>query len=337
MKPIQTPLLEVKDLEVVFNTKDGVVRAVNGISYTLAESEILGIVGESGCGKSVSCLSMLRLLPEPPAKILKGEVLFQGENLLKGDRGALYGIRGRQIAMVFQDPMTSLNPVLTIGYQIEEAILVNLGVSRREARARTIEVLSQVGIPRAQERLNDYPHQFSGGMRQRVMIAMGISCMPKLLIADEPTTALDVTIQAQIVELVKKLQQELHMAVIWITHDLGVIARLAKHINVMYGGKIVESGPIHSIFKTPHHPYTAGLLNSIPRAMTGRGQKLQYIEGSPPDLIRLPAGCSFAPRCHFATQRCAEERPELLQVGERHQAACWNIDALRQAQSTGPA
>jgi oligopeptide transport system ATP-binding protein len=329
-----TPLLDVKNLEVVFNTKDGVVHAVNKISYSLSESDILGIVGESGCGKSVSCLSMLRLIPEPPAKIIGGEVLYQGTDLLKAKPETLYGIRGHDIAIVFQDPMTSLNPVLNIGYQISEAVQVNLGLSAKEARERAIEALSQVGIPHAAERLGDYPHQFSGGMRQRVMIAMATSCRPRLLIADEPTTALDVTIQAQIVDLVKRLQKELNMAVIWITHDLGVIARLARRVNVMYAGRIVESGPIKSIFYSPHHPYTSGLLNSIPRPNIARNEILQYIEGTPPDLVSLPSGCAFAPRCPFVSERCRTEQPELEQIGENHTAACWNYQALAQSRST---
>jgi oligopeptide transport system ATP-binding protein len=328
-----TPLLEIKDLQVIFNTKDGVVRAVNGISYRMEQSDILGIVGESGCGKSVSAMSILRLLPEPPAKITGGQILFEGKDLLKAPSSYMYDIRGREIAMVFQDPMTSLNPVLTIGYQIEEALKVSLKLPTRAARERTIEVLSQVGIPHAAERLNDYPHQFSGGMRQRVVIAMAISCHPKLLIADEPTTALDVTIQAQIVDLVKKLQKDLNMAVIWITHDLGVIARLARHVNVMYAGTIVETGPIRAIFKNPHHPYTIGLLNSVPRTSIARNETLQYIEGAPPDMIRLPSGCPFEPRCVFAYDRCRQERPELIEVGSQHASACWNMDSIRQGQN----
>jgi oligopeptide transport system ATP-binding protein len=326
------PLLEIKDLEIIFNTKDGIVRAVNGISYSMEQSDILGIVGESGCGKSVSAMSILGLLPSPPAKIVGGQILFQEKDLLKVPVSHLYNIRGREIAMVFQDPMTSLNPVMTIGYQIEEAVKVSLHLSSSEARKRAIEVLTQVGIPRAADRLNDYPHQFSGGMRQRVVIAMAISCHPKLLIADEPTTALDVTIQAQIVDLVKSLQKELNMAVIWITHDLGVIARLAKRVNVMYAGMIIESGPIRPIFKDAQHPYTIGLLNSVPHASMNRSESLQYIEGAPPDMIRLPSGCPFSPRCTFVTERCKIERPPLMEVGEQHASACWNMETVRQSQ-----
>ncbi len=327
------PLLDIKGLEIAFYTKDGIVRAVNGISYSLDEGDTLGIVGESGCGKSVSSLAMLRLLPEPPARIMGGQILFEGQDLLKLSLNEMHKIRGRKIAMIFQDPMTSLNPVMTIGAQIAEAVRVNLGLSARGARDRAVEVLSHVGIPRAQDRYNDFPHQFSGGMRQRVMIAMAISCNPRLLIADEPTTALDVTIQAQIVELVRRLQQELNMAVIWITHDLGVIARLARRVNVMYAGYIIESGPIKRIFGNPQHPYTIGLLGSVPQA-NGAGQTLQYIDGAPPDLIRLPQGCAFAPRCKHRTPDCDHSQPALTEIEPQHRAACVN---LSQIHATAPA
>jgi oligopeptide transport system ATP-binding protein len=323
-----TPLLEVKNLEVAFYTKDGIVKAVNGISYTMDEGDTLGIVGESGCGKSVSALALLRLLPMPPAKITGGEVLFQGQDLLKLPMSQMHTMRGSKIAMIFQDPMTSLNPVMPIGNQIGEAVRVNLGLNAAECRKRTIEVLSHVGIPRAADRLGDYPHQFSGGMRQRVMIAMAISCRPKLLIADEPTTSLDVTIQAQIVDLVKRLQQELNMAVIWITHDLGVIARLAKRVNVMYAGNIIESGPIKRIFANPRHPYTMGLLGSVPHLDTSSDQELQFIEGAPPDMIRLPKGCPFQPRCRYKNERCQGERPALVPVEDQHVAACVNLSEI---------
>jgi len=326
-------LLEVENLEVVFDTKDGLVRAVNGISYSLDEGDTLGIVGESGCGKSVSVMAMLRLLPEPPARIPGGHVRFAGTDLLAMKRSDMYQVRGKQIAIVFQDPMTSLNPVMTVGGQIAEAVQVNFGVSRAEAINRAIELLQRVGIPQAEERIWDYPHQFSGGMRQRVMIAIAISCGPRLLIADEPTTALDVTIQAQIVDLVKEIQQEMGMAVIWITHDLGVIARLAKKINVMYAGRIVEQGPIKHIFKYPSHPYTVGLLASLPGSEMAREHELRFIQGSPPDMIRLPAGCSFAPRCSFRTERCDQEQPALTEVGDGHLAACWHLDTVRASQT----
>ena len=323
-------LLEVDNLEVVFDTKDGIVQAVNGISYTLEQGDTLGIVGESGCGKSVSVMAMLRLLPEPPARIAGGKVLLDGQDLLKMNRSDMHKVRGNQIAIVFQDPMTSLNPVMTVGGQIVEAVQVNFGVSRGEAVKRAIELLERVGIPNAVERIWDYPHQFSGGMRQRVMIAIAISCGPRLLIADEPTTALDVTIQAQIVDLVKQLQEELEMTVIWITHDLGVIARLAKHINVMYAGQIVETGPVKRIFKQPAHPYTIGLLASLPGIDLGRDTDLSFVAGSPPDMIRLPVGCGFADRCTFRTDRCVAERPTLVPVSDNHQAACWHIDLVQE-------
>lgn len=321
-------LLSVKNLEVAFFTKDGKVSAVNSISYTVDEGDTLGIVGESGCGKSVGAMALLRLLPTPPAKIMGGEVVLQGQDLLKLPQSQMHTIRGSKIAMIFQDPMTSLNPVMTVGKQISEAVRVNLGLGARECRDRTIEVLSNVGIPRAVDRLGDYPHQFSGGMRQRVMIAMAISCRPKLLIADEPTTSLDVTIQAQIVDLVRRLQQDLGMAVIWITHDLGVIARIAKRLNVMYAGKIIEYGPIKSVFAKPQHPYTMGLLGSLPRIDSNSDQELQFIEGAPPDMVRLPKGCSFAPRCKFRSERCLVEEPQLVGVGDDHMAACIRLPEI---------
>ncbi len=328
------PLLEVKDLEVRFYTKDGEVQAVNRISYSMERGDTLGLVGESGCGKSVSTMAMLRLIPEPPGKITGGQVLFEGQDLLKMKPRDMHEVRGSQIAVIFQDPMVSLNPVMTIGNQIAEAMQVNLGMDKRKALGQAIELLAHVGIPNATERVRDYPHQFSGGMRQRAMIAMAVSCQPKLLIADEPTTALDVTIQAQIVDLVKRLQQEMGMAVIWITHDLGVIARLAKWINVMYAGYIVERGPIKRIFKGTAHPYTIGLLGSLPGLDVTSDQDLNYIEGAPPDMIRLPSGCPFWPRCVYRTERCASERPELVNVEHDHLAACWNLDQVRVQQTT---
>jgi oligopeptide transport system ATP-binding protein len=323
-----TPLLDVRNLEIAFYTKDGVVRAVNGISYSLEKGDTLGIVGESGSGKSVSLLAMLGLIPMPPGKIEKGEILFEGKDLLKLKRGQWGGIRGKQIAMIFQDPMTSLNPVMTIGNQIDEAIKINLGLGQQEARQRTIEVLSQVGMPHAEERCHDYPHQFSGGMRQRVMIAMAISCRPQLLIADEPTTALDVTIQAQIIELVKRLQKELGMTVIWVTHDLGVVARLTKKIIVMYGGSIMERGPIKAIYNHPRHPYTIGLLASVPGATANRQTELNFIPGSPPDMIRLPKGCPFVARCAYQTEHCSLEKPALEEIEPGQWGACWNIEQV---------
>ena len=327
-------LLEVKGLKTRFYTQDGVVHAVNGISYTLDEGETLGIVGESGCGKSVSVLSLLRLIPEPPGKIVGGEALFEGRDLLKMDPEELRHVRGRKIAMVFQDPMTSLNPVLTIGQQVGEALELHLGMSKREARKRTIELLEMVGIPEAAERVDDYPHQFSGGMRQRVMIAMALSCNPMILIADEPTTALDVTIQAQIIDLVKRLQDEIGMAVIWITHDLGVVAGLVEKVIVMYAGHIVERASVKDLYHDPRHPYTIGLLGSVPRLDEKRKRRLFSMKGLPPDLINLPPCCPFAPRCDYAIDRCLKEMPPLEPVAPGHEIACW-VD-VKSSKSASP-
>jgi len=320
-------LLEVKDLQTRFYTQDGVVKAVNGIDYGLGEGETLGIVGESGCGKSVSVLSMMRLIPTPPGKITGGEVLFNGHDLLKMGGDEIRHVRGNQIAMIFQDPMTSLNPVLNIGLQVSEALELHKGMDRKQALNRSIELLETVGIPQADQRIKDYPHQFSGGMRQRVMIAMALSCDPQILIADEPTTALDVTIQAQIVELVKRLRDDIGMAVIWITHDLGVVAGLVDRVNVMYAGFIVETGAVKEIYGRPRHPYTIGLLGSLPRLDAKTHQKLQSIDGLPPDLVALPAGCPFAQRCTYATDPCRKENPMLEVVGPNHEVACWNLSA----------
>jgi len=316
-------LLEVKDLRTQFFTQDGVVHAVNGISYTLDEGETLAIVGESGCGKSVGVLSLIRLIPQPPGKIVAGEVWFDGRDLLKLDEEDLRRVRGNRIAMIFQDPMTSLNPVLTIGQQVGEALQLHLGMSKQQARQRSIELLEMVGIPDASKRIDDYPHQFSGGMRQRVMIAMGLSCNPQILIADEPTTALDVTIQAQILDLVKRLKNEVGMAIIWITHDLGVVAGLAERVLVMYAGYIVEEAKVSDLYSDPRHPYTLGLLRSIPRLDKGRQAKLQPIDGLPPDLLDPPKGCPFAPRCTYRVDRCWEENPSLETVTRGHSVACW--------------
>jgi len=321
-------LLEVKGLRTQFFTQDGVVNAVNGISYTLDEGETLGIVGESGCGKSVGVMSLIRLIPSPPGKIVGGEVLFDGKDLLKISDNEIRSIRGHKIGMIFQDPMTSLNPVLTIGRQITEALQLHMGMNNAQARARAVELLELVGIPSAADRLDDYPHQFSGGMRQRVMIAIGLSCNPQLLIADEPTTALDVTIQAQIVDLVKKLRDELGMAVIWITHDLGVVAGLADRMVVMYAGMIVEEADVKELYANPRHPYTLGLLGSLPRLDKITGQKLESIEGLPPDLIALPKGCPFYARCKYRIDKCKTENPELQSVGVGHRIACW-IDVTK--------
>ncbi len=319
------PLLQVRGLTTIFDTQDGVVHAVNGVSFDLNEGETLGVVGESGCGKSVSMLSILRLIPEPPGRIVGGEVLFEGRDLLKLDQNEIRKIRGNKIAMIFQDPMTSLNPVLTIGQQISEALELHLNMTKEEARQRTIELLRLVHIPEAESRVNDYPHQFSGGMRQRVMIAMALSCNPKVLIADEPTTALDVTIQAQIVDLVKELRRELGMAIIWITHDLGIVAGLAHRVQVMYAGYIVERANVHDLYANPRHPYTLGLLRSLPRLDARTREKLTPIEGLPPDLITLPLGCPFYPRCSYRVPRCLDENPALHAVDgqDGHEVACW--------------
>jgi len=316
-------LLQIKDLQVQFQTIEGTVHAVNGISYDLDKGQTLGIVGESGCGKSVSVLSVMGLIPEPPGEITKGEVIYRGKDLLKMDKKEIRKIRGKEIAMVFQDPMTSLNPVLTIGRQLSEAQILHLKISKEEATSRSIELLNIVGIPKPEERLGEYPHQFSGGMRQRVMIAMALSCQPSILIADEPTTALDVTIQAQIVELTKKLRDQMDMAVIWITHDLAVIAELADRIIVMYAGFIVEETDIFQLFENPLHPYTLSLLKSIPRVDKRIDERLATISGYPPNNLIMPPGCSFAPRCSHHIDRCWVEVPKLKNVGSNHQIACW--------------
>lgn len=315
-------LLEVRDLRTQFFTQDGVVNAVNGISYTVDEGETIGIVGESGCGKSVGVMSLIRLIPSPPGKIVGGQVLFENRDLLKVSDEEIRSIRGNKIAMIFQDPMTSLNPVLTIGRQIMEALELHLGMDKQQARARAIELLELVGIPSAADRIDNYPHQFSGGMRQRAMIAMGLSCNPQLLIADEPTTALDVTIQAQIIDLVKRLRDEIGMAIIWITHDLGVVAGMADRVIVMYAGYIVEEAPVKELYQNPRHPYTLGLLASLPRLDAERPRKLKSIEGLPPDLIDFPKGCPFYARCNYRIDVCAREMPPLRTVGVGHKAAC---------------
>ena len=320
-------LLDVRDLTVRFHTLDGTVHAVNGVSFDLQEGETLGIVGESGCGKSVSVLSLLRLIPEPPGRITAGQVLFRERDLLSLDEESLRTIRGHDIAMVFQDPLSSLNPVLTVGRQLSEPLRVHLGLSERAARERAIELLAMVGIPQAARRFGDYPHQFSGGMRQRAMIAMALACGPSVLIADEPTTALDVTIQAQIIELVKDLRDRLGMAVIWITHDLGIIAGLATNVIVMYAGYVVERGPVEQIFDSPRHPYTRALLTSLPRVDRPTTGRLTAIPGLPPDLLSPPRGCPFARRCSVAVEQCWFENPPLDGAVENHQVACWKEGA----------
>ena len=316
-------ILDIHNLQTEFHTQDGVVHAVNGISLNLGEGESLGIVGESGCGKSVSMLSLMRLLPQPPAKIMADKLNFFERNLLDFSEAEMRNLRGSQIAMIFQDPMTSLNPVLTIGYQLTEPLKMHLGMDNQAATDRAVELLQMVGIPEARNRLNDYPHQFSGGMRQRVMIAMALSCNPALLIADEPTTALDVTIQAQIIDLVKSLREEFGQALIWITHDLGVVAGLAERVVVMYAGYIVEEAQVDDLYVNPRHPYTRALLRSLPRVDGMRSQKLESIEGLPPDLIMLPRGCPFAARCLLVKDKCREKNPALEDIGGHHRIACW--------------
>ena len=317
-------LLEVNNLVTQFFTMEGVVKAVDDISYNLEPGETLGLVGESGCGKSVSALSVMRLIPWPPGKVMNGEVLFEGEDLLKIDNNEMRSIRGKEIAMVFQEPMTSLNPVLTIGRQLTETMELHLNLDKQGAQQRAVDLLQMVGIPDPDRRLIQYPHQFSGGMRQRVMIAMALSCNPKLLIADEPTTALDVTIQAQILELMKSLCREFGTALIVITHNLGVVARYADRVNVMYAGKIIEKGTSEEIYHQPKHPYTLGLLQSVPRLDEPRRVKLEPIEGQPPDLINLPPGCSFRSRCRYAVEKCTVDVPPLeVYESSGHVAACW--------------
>jgi oligopeptide transport system ATP-binding protein len=316
-------LLDVQNLETQFNTPDGIVHAVNGVSFSLKEGETLAVVGESGCGKSVTMLSILRLIPSPPGKIIAGKAMFRGQDLLRISDDDIRSIRGAQIAMIFQDPMTSLNPVLTIGRQLEEPLALHMGMNKQQARDRAAELLGMVGIPRAKDRLGDYPHQFSGGMRQRVMIAMALACNPQLLIADEPTTALDVTIQAQIVELVKRLRDEIGMAIIWITHDLGIVAGLAKRVFVMYGGYIIEESLVNELYTSPQHPYTLGLLGSLPRLDDFEYHRLVSIEGQPPVLYQKPTSCPFAPRCKYVVERCLNENPMLETVAPDHRVACW--------------
>lgn len=318
-----TKLLQIENLSTHFYTENGIVKAVDGISYHLDEGETLGLVGESGCGKSVSALSIMGLVSTPPGKIVDGKIKFDGNDLLKLNDSEMRRIRGNDIGMIFQEPMTSLNPVLTIGRQITESMELHLNLSRKSSRDRAVELLDLVGIPDPIQRLNDYPHHLSGGMRQRVMIAIAISCNPRLLIADEPTTALDVTIQAQILELMQSLCKEFGMALIIITHNLGIIARYAARVMVMYAGKIIETGTSQQIYHNQRHPYTQGLLKSVPRLDLPAGSQLHPIDGLPPDLIDLPAGCSFSPRCGIAIGKCKTQTPELMQVEDHHYSACW--------------
>lgn len=316
------PLLEVDDLHMHFFTRDGVVKAVDGVSFTLESGKTLGVVGESGSGKSVTALSIMRLVPEPPGKVVSGDIRFKGESVLSMSDKDQRKLRGNRIAMIFQDPMTSLNPVHRIGKQIAEPLRLHKNMSRKEAWAAAVELLAQVGIPQAEERARNYPHEFSGGMRQRAMIAMALACGPDILIADEPTTALDVTIQAQILELVQEIQQRTESAIILITHDLGVVADMADHILVMYGGKAVEFGVADEIFYHSLHPYTWGLLESLPRHDVDDKGALCPIKGQPPSLISLPPGCSFHPRCAYAQPICSTEVPPLVEVERGHYSSC---------------
>ncbi len=325
------PLLEVRDLSVSFRTQDGTVHAVDGVSFTVNRGEVLGIVGESGSGKSVTAMTLMRLILDRNA-VFSGEVLFNGRDLMQLSQGDMLQVRGKQISMIFQDPMTSLNPVYRVGWQIDEQLRAHEGLSAKQARRRTLELLGAVGIPNPEARIDDYPHQFSGGMRQRVMIAMGLSCNPDVLIADEPTTALDVTIQAQILELIGNLQREFDSAVVLITHDLGVVAEVADRVAVMYAGRIVEYAEVGELFRGPQHPSTWGLLGSISRLDRPRQRRLAAISGQPPSLISLPAGCSFRPRCPYAFDRCRAERPALeARSGSDHLDACLLSEDQKQA------
>jgi oligopeptide transport system ATP-binding protein len=327
-------LVEIRNLRTHFYTEDGVVPAVDGVSLYVRRGETLGVVGESGCGKSVTSLSVMRLIPNPPGKIVEGEIIFEGQDLLKLSEPQMRKIRGNDISMIFQEPMTSLNPVYTIGDQISEAVQLHQGLNYKEATGKAVEMLRLVGIPLPERRVKEYPHQLSGGMRQRVMIAMALSCNPKLLIADEPTTALDVTIQAQILELMKKLKKELGMAIMLITHDLGVVAEMAERVVVMYGGKVVEEGDVVAIYQTPLHPYTEGLLRSIPRLDTDTEAKLHVIDGVVPNPLHLPVGCRFSPRCPYVLDKCKESQPPLEQVAPGRLVACF-IATERLAKGVG--
>jgi len=328
------PILEVDGLKTQFFTRAGIVYAVDGVSFSVDEGETVGIVGESGCGKSVTSLSMMRLVPNPPGRIVDGQITFRVDDnvydILTMNDSEMRKVRGHHMAMIFQDPMTSLNPVLSIGFQLTEPLMLHLGMSKEEARQRAVELMKQVGIPGAEERLDSYPHQYSGGMRQRVMIAIALACNPKLLIADEPTTALDVTIQAQILDLMRKLNEETGTAIILITHDLGVVAEMCQRVIVMYAGQIIETAPVGELFSHPRHPYTLGLMNSVPRIGEDVKAPLHPIAGLPPDLRDPPKGCRFRPRCPRRTSQC-EETPKLEVMGPNHLAACWHPIEQEQA------
>ena len=333
-----TTLLDVQSLETQFTTSSGIVRAVDGVSWDVRQGETVALVGESGCGKSVSALSVMRLVAAPAGRIVAGRILFQGRDLLTLSEEEMRRVRGREIAMIFQEPMTSLNPVLTIGRQLTEGLEIHLEMEPAAARKRAAELLGMVGIPDPQRRLSQYPHQFSGGMRQRMMIAMALACDPKLILADEPTTALDVTIQAQILELLEDLSRRLGVAMLIITHNLGVVARYADRVNVMYAGRIVERGTARELYGNPRHPYTLGLLKSVPRLDVPRRQRLDPIDGQPPDLTRLPPGCAFGPRCAFRVERCAAEAPPLRPIDNGgHVTACWEAERLMHTREPQPA
>ncbi len=323
MSTKQDNILEIKNLHTNFYTEQGVVKAANGLNYGIKAGEFVALVGESACGKSMSAMAIMGLIPSPPGRIEEGEILFRGEDLLKASEDRMRVVRGNEISIVFQEPMTSLNPALTIGKQISESLILHKDMSKKEALAESARLLKLVGIPDAEQRLRDYPSQFSGGMRQRIMIAMAISCYPSVLIADEPTTALDVTVQAQVLDILNKLRSEYNTAILVITHNLGIVARYADSVNVMYAGRIVESAPTDAIFAEPLHPYTAGLLTSVPRLDRDSADDLRSIPGQPPNLANLPQGCPFEPRCEFAMERCRQEQPAFEAVSENHYRACF--------------
>ena len=323
--------LEVKDLKTYFYVEEGEVRAVDGLRYNVKRGESVGLVGESACGKSVSALSIMRLIPYPPGIIVGGEIIFKGQDLLQVSEEEMRHIRGNRIGMIFQEPMTSLNPVLTISSQIAETLELHRGMDKQTAHEEATKLLKVVALPDAESRVNDYPHQFSGGMQQRIMIAMALACNPELLIADEPTTSVDVTVQAQLLELIDNLRSQFGTSVILITHNLGIVARYVDRVNVMYAGRLVETGPTDVIYGDPKHPYTRGLIASVPRLDLPRERKLEVIDGLPPNLARLPRGCAFAPRCYLANDRCREEKPELEKVGEDHYSACFRSAEVQAA------
>ena len=328
---VNTPLLEIRNLKTYFNTDEGVARAVDGMDLTIGRGKTLGVIGESGCGKSVSALSVMQLIAQPPGKIVQGEILFKGEDLLKKNPAQMRRIRGNEIAMIFQEPMTSLNPVFTIGNQISEAIVMHQNLDKAAARQKAIESLQHVGIPSPEKRIDEYPYQMSGGMRQRAMIAMALACEPDLLIADEPTTALDVTIQAQILELIRRIKDDFGMSVMMITHDLGVVAEVSDDVVVAYAGKAFEYADVVTIFKQPKHPYTQALYDSIPRLTDTRKRRLEVIHGNVPNPLRFPSGCRFHPRCRFALDFCRSEEPGLETVGEGHRVRCFKYNAQKRS------